>query len=420
MNDYYLKRKNCYRLLLMVLLGILVVTVLPVMVLSALDGSIPIVISQGHQLSITVNGIALVFCAWAMFQFQQYPHKHSIAYLMPTVMVVYGSIILALWLLRADYSIKLILLGIVCTLFFLIGLQRILNRYAALTLYFIPQGDISLLTDTKYLRFIALSKPELPAETFNGVVVDLHNRQLSAEWERFLAKCTLQKIPVYNALQLVEKMTGKTNVEHLVENEFGSLAPSAVLPIVKRVFDTAVILLIAPLLGPIMAAIAVWIRYDSRGGALFIQDRVGMGGQTFRMVKFRSMIIEHNGHHFTQENDGDRITRVGRIIRKYRLDELPQFWNVLIGEMSLIGPRPESLALAQWYEKEVPFFEYRHVVRPGISGWAQVKQGYAAEVEGMKEKLAYDFYYIKHFSFWLDLLIWYKTIRTVCSGFGAR
>ena len=138
------------------------------------------------------------------------------------------------------------------------------------------------------------------------------------------------------------------------------------------------------------------------------------------MLKFRSMRIDMGGKGFTQGKDDPRITKVGKFIRKYRIDELPQIFNILIGQMSFIGPRPESLDLSIWYEKDVPFFSYRHVVRPGISGWAQVEQGYAAEVDGMNIKLEYDFYYIKHFSLWLDILITFKTIKTIISGFGAR
>jgi lipopolysaccharide/colanic/teichoic acid biosynthesis glycosyltransferase len=132
------------------------------------------------------------------------------------------------------------------------------------------------------------------------------------------------------------------------------------------------------------------------------------------------MYIDKQGKGFTQGEDDPRITRIGKFIRKFRIDELPQIFNILLGQMSFIGPRPESLELSMWYEMDVPFFSYRHVVRPGISGWAQVEQGYAAEVDGMKVKLEYDFYYIKHFSFWLDILITFKTIKTILTGFGAR
>jgi lipopolysaccharide/colanic/teichoic acid biosynthesis glycosyltransferase len=121
----------------------------------------------------------------------------------------------------------------------------------------------------------------------------------------------------------------------------------------------------------------------------------------------------------TQPND-DRVTRVGRLLRRSRIDELPQLINIVRGEMSWIGPRPEAVPLAQWYEAELPFYHYRHMVRPGITGWAQVSQGHVTTVDEVRGKLQYDFYYIKHLSFWLDLLIVFRTIRIVCTGFGAR
>jgi lipopolysaccharide/colanic/teichoic acid biosynthesis glycosyltransferase len=120
-------------------------------------------------------------------------------------------------------------------------------------------------------------------------------------------------------------------------------------------------------------------------------------------------------------DDGDkRVTRVGRILRKFRVDELPQIFNILKFEMSWIGPRPEAEVLSRWYQREIPFYRYRHVVKPGISGWAQVNQGHVADVEQVHRKLQYDFYYIKYFSPWLDLLILVRTIKTIITGFGSR
>jgi len=121
----------------------------------------------------------------------------------------------------------------------------------------------------------------------------------------------------------------------------------------------------------------------------------------------------------TRDGD-DRITRVGRFLRKTRLDELPQAWNILKGEMSWIGPRPEASELANWYEDQIPFYAYRHIVRPGITGWAQVNQGHVADVDEVRAKLRFDFYYIKNLSLWLDLLIALKTIRVVLGGIGAK
>lgn len=179
-------------------------------------------------------------------------------------------------------------------------------------------------------------------------------------------------------------------------------------------------LLLLPLLAPLMLLVAAIVKLDSPGPALFLQPRIGYRARPFLMFKFRSMYHDMSGEDFTVSDDDPRITRVGRVIRKYRLDELPQIFNILRGEMSFIGPRPESASLSGRYEQEVPFFSYRHVVRPGITGWAQVNQGYAAEVNGMGTKLQYDFYYIKHFSLWLDVLVSLKTMPILVTGFGSR
>lgn len=188
----------------------------------------------------------------------------------------------------------------------------------------------------------------------------------------------------------------------------------------KRLVDFLCVFLLLPIFMPIMLVTAFLIARDSKGGVFYTQKRMGYRGKSFTMYKFRSMRTDMNGKGFTEGGEDPRITKVGSIIRKYRIDELPQILNVLKGEMSFIGPRPESLDLSVWYEKDVPFFSYRHVVRPGLSGWAQVNQGYAAEVDGMIVKLQYDFYYIKNFSLWLDILIVIKTIRTIFTGFGSR
>ena len=139
------------------------------------------------------------------------------------------------------------------------------------------------------------------------------------------------------------------------------------------------------------------------------------------MYKFRSMTecSDVNQQQETEQDDA-RVTGIGRFIRKTRIDELPQFLNVLKGEMSLIGPRAEYKRFADELEKQVPFYQYRHIVKPGISGWAQVMHGYATGADETQIKIEHDFYYIKNFSFWLDTLIVFKTIKTVITGFGAR
>ncbi len=370
--------------------------------------------------SMVADAVAFFTSAFVLRRFERFPQKNSLAFILPIGLSVFGIIVTALLALRVSYSIKIIGIGLLMTVIMLGFQHAFSSRNRHLKLAVVPLGDALSFEDTDHYSFVKLSSPGSLDASFNGLLADMHSDVLNPEWERFLSDSALKRIPVYDAVQFRESLTGKVNVRHLVANNFGDLSPSIFHQNLKRVIDVLFLLLFSPFILPVMPIIAILIMVDSPGGAFFIQPRMGFNGKWFNVIKFRSMYVDQKGSHFTEEGEEHRITNVGRIIRKYRLDELPQFWNVLKGEMSLIGPRPESAELAKWYDSEVPFFAYRHVVRPGISGWAQVMHGYAAGVDDMKDKLAYDFYYIKHFSFWLDLLIWYKTIRTVLSGFGSR
>ena len=168
-----------------------------------------------------------------------------------------------------------------------------------------------------------------------------------------------------------------------------------------------------------MAAIALAIRIEGPGPVLFRQARIGHAGRRITVYKFRTMhvvSIEDERRAAMTGADDERITKVGAFLRRTRLDEVPQIFNILQWRMSWIGPRPEAEVLSIWYTSELPFYRYRHVVKPGISGWAQVNQGHVAEVAEVHEKLQYDFYYIKYFSPWLDLLILFRTIKTMLNG----
>jgi lipopolysaccharide/colanic/teichoic acid biosynthesis glycosyltransferase len=226
-------------------------------------------------------------------------------------------------------------------------------------------------------------------------------------------------LAVYHWKQVAESLSGTVDIEHLSENNLGSLLPSSVYLRFKRLVDVLVALAVLPVVLPILGLAALAIRISDGAPVLFRQERMGFRGRSFMMLKLRTMHAGGEGAAFTAAND-PRITPAGRTLRRYRIDELPQVLNIIRGEMSWIGPRPESLKLAAWYENEVPFYSYRHIVRPGISGWAQVNQGNVAEVKAAATKLRYDFYYIKYFSPWLDALIVARTIRTVLTGFGAR
>ncbi len=295
------------------------------------------------------------------------------------------------------------------------------RRFRRLKYAVLPLPDDHVLTSTPRIEFRQLDKPDLEGIRYDGIVADLRGSTMTPEWERFLARCILARIPVFHVRQVAETITGRVRIDYLSENAAGALLPPAIYTACKRAIDVAGVLVMLPVAAPVMALTALAIRLDSPGPALFRQDRVGLGNRDFRICKFRSMYVdaEARGARFAS-NEDDRITRVGRFIRKTRLDELPQLWNVLKGDMSLIGPRPEQRAFADRFNAELPAYNYRHVVRPGITGWAQVMQGYAWDADGTRIKIQYDFYYIKHFSFWLDLLIVFKTIRVVLTGWGAR
>jgi len=189
----------------------------------------------------------------------------------------------------------------------------------------------------------------------------------------------------------------------------------------KKIFDKTMAVIGILIAFPFMLLTMILIKLESSGPVFYYQTRVGWDERTFGLIKFRSMKIdaEVNGALWTQEND-PRITRVGKIIRLLRIDELPQLWNVLKGEMSFVGPRPERPEFVESLKKEIPFYSLRHSIRPGITGWAQVNYPYGATVKDALAKLEYDLYYIKNMILPLDLIIIARTIRTVLFGKGAR
>ena len=191
---------------------------------------------------------------------------------------------------------------------------------------------------------------------------------------------------------------------------------------IKRSFDlvASAILLLAT--SPVIAITALLIKLDSSGALFYRQARVGAGGRTFEVCKFRSMRVDAElaGKPIWATANDDRTTRVGRIIRKLRIDELPQIFNVLKGDMSFVGPRPERPFFVQQLAQEIPYYEARHSIKPGITGWAQVRYPYGASVEDAKEKLQYDLYYVKNHSLFLDIMILIDTVQVVLWGKGAR
>ena len=240
-----------------------------------------------------------------------------------------------------------------------------------------------------------------------------------------LLKCRVNGIEVLEGNSFYEMLTGKLIVEQippswLIFSE--GFRKSTVRLFFKRLIDLFISAFMLILLFPVLILVVVLIKIDSRGPFLFSQERVGENGKIYKLHKFRSMVENAEkmiGPTWASDDD-PRITRIGKFIRKWRIDELPQLWNVLKGDMSFAGPRPERDFFVKQLEKQIPYYSERLTVKPGLTGWAQVSYGYGASVEDAIEKLNYDLFYIKNMSFFMDLLIILRTVKIVIFGKGAR
>ncbi|TRD09987.1 TIGR03013 family PEP-CTERM/XrtA system glycosyltransferase [Erythrobacter insulae] len=292
------------------------------------------------------------------------------------------------------------------------------------------------------VSYVAMSEPE-------RVVEEAIPREAIHDLGRFVENLGVSEVVLAlqerrNALPLKDLLRIKTKGCHVndfssfMERETGKVDLDTVNPswlifsdgfssgrmfssAVKRVFDITASLILLLLTFPIIAVFAVLVKLDSKGPAFFRQERVGLYGQTFYLHKLRSMRTdaEKDGSKWAEEND-PRITRMGRFIRKVRIDELPQTWSVLKGHMSFVGPRPEVPTFVESLEEEIPFFAERHMVKPGITGWAQINYPYGASTEDSRKKLEFDLYYAKNYTPFLDFVILLQTVRVVLWPEGAR
>lgn len=368
-----------------------------------------------------LGGVILGF--WLHRSVSELPGTQESSGILPGYLTSFGLALTVILLFRIDYSRSILVLSFLMTIAWFFLLYVVTQRRALLRLGVVAGGRIELFDDMAGVAPVRLALDQWPHD-IDAVTADFRYDH-SDEWEARLADITLAGIPVYHSKDLYESLTGRADLEHLSENNFGSLGPLATLLGFKQVVDVLISIPTLVVLTPLFLVSAIAIKLDSRGPVLFRQSRAGYRGQEFTVYKFRTMRPDERkssreiDSFITQENDR-RITRVGRFLRRSRIDELPQIVNILLGQMSWIGPRPEASQLSEWYVEEIPFYRYRHVVRPGITGWAQVNQGHVAEIADIKKKLQYDFYYIRNFSLWLDLLIIMKTVKTVFTGFGHK
>ncbi|MDO9072979.1 MAG: TIGR03013 family PEP-CTERM/XrtA system glycosyltransferase [Rubrivivax sp.] len=257
------------------------------------------------------------------------------------------------------------------------------------------------------------------------IVVALTERRSGSMPLRELLDCKASGIKVHDLNAHFEKTLGQIRLDYLNASWLifsDGFNQGAWRTGVKRVFDILCAMLLLVLAAPLMLVTAVLIKLESAGPVFYRQERVGLDGQSFKVTKFRSMRTdaEKDGTpRWASANDA-RITRVGHVIRRVRIDELPQLFNVLRGDMSLVGPRPERQFFVDHLTQEIPFYALRHSVKPGLTGWAQVRYAYGATVEDSLQKLQYDLYYVKNHTLFLDLVVLFETVGVVLTGKGAR
>jgi len=421
-------RHPLLRLRYQLLGGVLVSIGLPLLVRLAIDWQAALAIN--NQVTVPAALVAHLLGYMIYKRLNVFPGVAAFSTILPAFAISYGLVFVSIFFLRLDYSRFQAGSSFLISASWYFGLSAFVRRLEPYRLAIVPRGDVERLMRVDGVIWERLASPEARPARVQGVVADLAS-DLPETWERFITGCVLAGLPVYNVKQILESLTGRVAIEHLSENTLGSLNPNQVYFGVKQALDWLGAIAVLVIGAPLLLIVAAAIRLETPGPALFRQERMGYRGRLFTLYKFRTMRMageddsgESDGRGekdraITQEGDR-RITRIGRVLRRTRIDELPQALNVLRGEMSWIGPRPEAAVLSRWYEGELPFYPYRHIVRPGITGWAQVNQGHVASVREVHEKLYYDFYYIKNFSPWLDLVVALRTVRIMLTGFGAK
>ena len=371
------------------------------------------------------TALSVLLGTFFMRRLAGYPGARATSYILPVFSASYGFVLTIFFFIRFDYGRFQFAASFITCLLWAYAARFIIARQRKRRLAVVPAGTVDRLANIESVEWRWLGGPDRDVHTYDGLVADFR-AELSDDWERLLADKAIAGVPVYHVKQIEESITGRVQIEQLSENNFGSLIPGLAYIEIKQWLDFAAAVVAAILLLPLLIFIALLIKLDSPGPVLFRQVRMGYRGQPFEVFKFRTMrhVESANGSPDRTEAmtvDGDpRITRIGGFLRRTRIDEIPQLVNIIRGEMSWIGPRPEALVLSDWYESGLPFYRYRHIVRPGITGWAQVNQGHVTDMSAVNGKLQYDFYYIKYFSPWLDALIALRTVRILFTGIGAR
>lgn len=397
--------------------AILAAALMPLLYAATLPGDTMRALQGVSGRHLALNGAANALVVLLSIRLNE-RYDRKLADVLTRMLVVHGCMAFFILTTRQAYSNQVMLLAA--------GSSALLGVLAMSIKHRVAQTRAAVLGQWNPL----IEQLQVPCDWFEHPGADLTSydlllvddvSELSSEWTTELSKAMLTGVPVRHVAEYVEEHQGQVSVDHF---DLDHLPPAGLTSYRtrKRLMDIGLVLLAAPLALPLLALGALCVLVTMGRPVLFVQSRVGLGGKPFQMYKLRTMTVPTVAGE-ARATDGPkdaRITPAGRWLRRFRIDELPQLWNVLIGQMSVIGPRPEWTLLSERYVQSLPVYAYRHLVRPGITGWAQVKGGYAADLAETRAKVGYDLFYIKNLSFSLDLQILARTIWTLLSGSGAR
>lgn len=340
----------------------------------------------------------------------------KLAGVLTLVLNVHGTLAFLILTTRGIYSNQIVLIAVAVSTLLGGAAMYLKHRSAPVRVALLGPDDAP--ADQVPIAYDRIRNPGADLRSYD-ILLTTSVIDLSPEWARVLSRAMIAGKPVRHVAEFVEEEQGIVSIDHFDLDHLPPAGPAS-YRFRKRLLDLTMVVALLPIALPILVAGALAVLLSTGRPIMFVQPRTGQGGKVFSIYKLRTMhpSAETQGAVTVQ---GDlRITRVGGFLRRFRIDELPQLLNVLKGEMSIIGPRPEWTLLSERYSREMPAYVYRHLVRPGITGWAQVRGGYASTLEETRIKVGYDLFYIKNLSFSLDVQILMRTVWTLLTGGGVR
>lgn len=372
-----------------------------------------------HQLHIGLTTLASVLCL-AMVLNTNGNFQHRLKTGLMSVVINFGILILLITALRLYYSRPVLIAGFFASIALVSVFNILIERHRPRRIGIVPNSLAGEMQDYIDPQAVLISSPSEPSWGYDVILVDW-SRVRDPKWLEFTTRAILSGREVHHIAAYVEHRQGRVVPEHFEIDHAASPRNSVYVQFYKRLFDILLVLVLAPVALLVLGAAVILVALTMGRPVFYKQKRVGLDGRPFTIYKLRTMLPSKPGDTVRAAQVGDaRITPLGKLLRRLRIDEIPQFYNVLVGDMSLIGPRPEQPELARSYANRWPQFGTRTTLRPGITGWAQVRGRYAADEAETKDKLSYDLYYLKHASLAMDVSILFQTFKTLVTGNSAR